>query len=337
MKKTLSVALVAIFAFVCNAFAQSPLVATLNHEGTITVYYGSNAFVNAHAAAVHGDAITLSSGAFMSTNITKAVSIHGAGMTTDSVTHMEPTILLNDFDLNVPDTTAHRLLMEGIYHDGQMKLRFSRNAQLLKCRFNEITHVDGTNTQPIDISFVHCRIAGYVNMTVGASANFLNSVVTKVAQYGGNSYNKVPFIFTNCFVGTCDCVYSEYRNCVLLYNASPYSSAAFLGGRNSVYNNNILITNNGYGQLGVNNYNKTIKKENAGDLAGDYSDLKSYILPDNVKNLIKGTDGTEVGIYGGSFPYDPTPSNPQITKFSVDKKSTADGKLNVVVEINGAK
>ena len=51
---------------------------------------------------------------------------------------------------------------------------------------------------------------------------------------------------------------------------------------------------------------------------------------------LKGTDGTEVGIYGGSLPYDPTPTNPQITKFNVAAKSTADGKLSVDIEVNSA-
>lgn len=51
---------------------------------------------------------------------------------------------------------------------------------------------------------------------------------------------------------------------------------------------------------------------------------------------MKGTDGTEVGIYGGSLPYDPTPTNPQITKFNVASKTTADGKLSVDIEVKSA-
>ena len=66
----------------------------------------------------------------------------------------------------------------------------------------------------------------------------------------------------------------------------------------------------------------------------DYSDSNDYVLTDAVRALIKGTDGTEVGIHGGSLPYDPTPTNPQITKFNVASKSTADGKLSVDIEVN---
>lgn len=46
-----------------------------------------------------------------------------------------------------------------------------------------------------------------------------------------------------------------------------------------------------------------------------------------------GSDGTEVGIYGGNLPFDATPTNPQITKFNVASKTTADGKLSVDIEV----
>ena len=67
-----------------------------------------------------------------------------------------------------------------------------------------------------------------------------------------------------------------------------------------------------------------------------YNDDNDYQLTDAVRTLIKGTDGTEVGIHGGSLPYDPTPTNPEITKFNVAAKSTADGKLSVDIEVNSA-
>ena len=37
-----------------NAFAQGSLLATLNHEGTISTFYGAQAWKNAHEAAVNG-------------------------------------------------------------------------------------------------------------------------------------------------------------------------------------------------------------------------------------------------------------------------------------------
>ena len=77
-------------------------MATLNHEGTISTFYGTVALRQAHAAAVSGDVITLSSGTFLSTDISKAVTIRGAGMDVTKVNDIvnEPTILSGDFKIN---------------------------------------------------------------------------------------------------------------------------------------------------------------------------------------------------------------------------------------------
>ena len=57
-----------------SVFAQSSLIATLSHEGEVSLYYGASALQQAHEAATHGDVITLSSGTFTSVKITKAIT-----------------------------------------------------------------------------------------------------------------------------------------------------------------------------------------------------------------------------------------------------------------------
>ena len=51
----------------------------------------------------------------------------------------------------------------------------------------------------------------------------------------------------------------------------------------------------------------------------------------NPANYI-GTDGTQVGIYGGLFPWNPVPSNPQILESKVNTTTTNDGKLNFQIK-----
>ena len=58
-----------------------------------------------------------------------------------------------------------------------------------------------------------------------------------------------------------------------------------------------------------------------------------YELLDNLKTSWLGNDGTERGMYGSNWPFDPTTTNPRITKFNVAKKTTADGKLPVEIEV----
>jgi hypothetical protein len=63
-------------------------------------------------------------------------------------------------------------------------------------------------------------------------------------------------------------------------------------------------------------------------------DDEMFELTDEAKTKYLGTDGTQVGIHGGSIPFDITPTNPQITKCNVASKSTIDGKLSVDIQIN---
>ena len=84
--------LVALMAATLS-YAQSSLLATLSHEGTISTFYGAGALRAAHAAAADGDIITLSSGSFVSTDITKGITLRGAGMEVNSEVHGEPTII----------------------------------------------------------------------------------------------------------------------------------------------------------------------------------------------------------------------------------------------------
>lgn len=69
---------------------------------------------------------------------------------------------------------------------------------------------------------------------------------------------------------------------------------------------------------------------------GTYSETETFELTDSAKVKYLGTDGTQVGIYGGTLPFSPQVSMPQIKKFKVAPKSTEDGKLSVEIEVSAA-
>lgn len=327
MRKKFFFALLSVVCFSWRASAQSSLLATLNHEGSISTYYGSSALQEAYNAANHGDVITLSSGSFLGTDIKKAITLRGAGMTVDTVAHTEPTVISTNFTINVSDTLSHRLTLEGIYSNQTVTVSTLKNAMFLKCRFKEVYYTSSSSTMK-DLNFIHCRIAEGFNLAANGSASFLNCVVMSPAQ--GNSSNSV-FSFTNCYVDDISMKHSEYKNCII---NQQYNS----GSSTTTYYNNLWLCNGSYSLNSPNNTNVKISEadERVSYLNVDYNDDNDYQLTDAVRALIKGTDGTEVGIHGGSLPYDPTPTNPQITKFNVAAKSTADGKLSVDIEVNSA-
>jgi hypothetical protein len=90
MKKVLLSVVAMVFATM--SFAQNTVVASLSHEGVTTMFYGSNALKDAVAAAESGDIISLSAGTFYATDITKAITLRGAGINSE-----DPTYIINNF------------------------------------------------------------------------------------------------------------------------------------------------------------------------------------------------------------------------------------------------
>lgn len=303
-------------------------MATLNHEGTISTFYGTVALRQAHAAAVSGDVITLSSGTFLSTDITKAVTIRGAGMDVTKVNDIvnEPTILSGNFNIKISAEDTGRLTLEGIYHNGS--LWFSegqvKNALFLKSRFNIINQSGYVKVQ--DLTVLNCRISDYIRVGSGNSAQFLNSVV-KAYDDGYMSFSHCVILDTYCL----DKSGNEYKSCIICKGDQgdyPVSSSS------SAYNNLFISDKANLLQSVPNNTNLRVptNDERFAYLRG-YDDSKDYKLTDQNRDVLKATDGGEIGIYGGSLPYSAIPTNPQITKFNVASKTTADGKLSVDIEV----
>lgn len=304
-------------------------MATLNHEGTISTFYGTVALRQAHAAAVSGDVITLSSGTFLSTTITKAVTIRGAGMDVTKINNIvnEPTILSGRFDIKIPAEDTGRLTLEGIYHNeyiyfsgGQVK-----NALFLKSRFKSISNTNSPKVQ--DLTVLNCRISDIINVGSDNSAQFLNSVINGFS-YGYFSFNH--------------CVINDLYNS-LNYSGNEYKSSIILC--TNRYQNSFSSSSSAYNNLFISDstdiLNQVPNQTNLRVPTSDerfaylrnYDDSKDYKLTDQNRDVLKAADGGEIGIYGGSLPYSAIPTNPQITKFNVASKTTADGKLSVDIEV----
>lgn len=322
------------------AFAQSSMLATLNHDGTISTFYGSTALREAHAAAENGDVITLSSGTFVSTDITKAITLRGAGMGIDAATQSEPTIISGNIKININDTVTKRLTIEGIYNNSYVFYSTStlRNAMFLKCRFNEITYQ--SNGKLKDASFIHCRIADQLSLYDDCSAVCINCAIED--PYSSNHFTS-NFEFINCVINmyesSLSSVYSSSFKNSIIYSrdAGNYS---YINSDCTAYNsiglNNTqifkYITNSTNSLAEVSEVFKTYTGQSLNQL-----DNETFELTDAAKEKYHSMDGTtEVGIHGGSLPFDATPSNPQITKCNVAAKSTADGKLSVDIQVNSA-
>ena len=68
------------------------------------------------------------------------------------------------------------------------------------------------------------------------------------------------------------------------------------------------------------------------DWEGSWSDDWTFTLTEAGK-AVKGTDGKEVGLYGGPMPFNQTLSYPLISKMEVDEQTDDNGKLKVEIGV----
>lgn len=314
-----------------TALAQNSLLATLSHDGTVSTFYGAKALQEAHAAAANGDIITLSSGTFLSTDITKAITLRGAGMQADTLRGTLPTILSGSFSINVSDTLTNRLTIEGIFNHNTVYVSgIMKNIMILKSRFMDWVYKnDGVMK---DVSFIHCKIAGNFLANKESSYSCIGCYLNCIIEDTNNK--SVSAVLTNCVINNVNAMDGKTSiNCIFrtLRTDSYYN-------RSTVAYNCVAFGSTKYFQMMPNNTNKVV--DNAASLfktyTGTYNDSETFELTESAKAAYLGMDGTQVGIHGGSLPFDATPSNPQITKCNVAAKSTADGKLSVDITVNAA-
>ena len=332
MKKLFSFLVVALVS-TAMSYGQSTLVATLSHEGVISTFYTASALKDAYEAAVDGDIITLSSGTFTSVNISKSLTIRGAGMEPNTATGSLPTIISGDFTIQ---RECGMLMLEGIYHNSNLYCD-NDNASIIKSRFKNILYAQLRRGMQ-NYSFINCRISALLRITEGASISCTNCIV----NYPENKSSRSSFDFTNCIVcrgnwGGQDFYNASMKNCIYIENGLKSS----LDPSHSLYNTVCVYTAQNEVDLLANSTNGTNAVVEGysnvfatySTFTGEFPDSESFELTDNAKATYKGLDGTQVGIYGGTLPYDPTPSGPQIAKCNVASKSTADGKLSVDIEV----
>ena len=317
--KKLFTSLVALMVATMS-FAQE-LVATLSHDDNITMFYGTFALRDALEAAVSGDVINLSGGSFQAEDIEKAVTLRGTG-----IDDVNPTFIINSFTIEVPTDDANRLSMEGIRCTGSISTYGEfNNAYFLKCQFDKI-YIYSTCTCK-NMTFANCKLTNtFLVYSDDSSVQFVNSYV---GDFQSISAKGSSFSFYNCVIKrSVNIYYSHLYNCII-YGGS---GSGVLGSSNSAYH----CVSIGTGSVSDNHLKNEIStfEEMFKDFTGTYSDEQTFELTDAAKTKFLGNDGTEVGIYGGLMPYRSTPTYPLITKMNVAKKTTADGQLDVEIEVS---
>ena len=352
IKTTVTCCLIGLITAGAAVSAQEMRVITLQHGETTTVFYGDK-FSDAHTAAVDGDLITLSSGEFTVTQITKAVKIQGAGYTQTPASNRYRTTLTNSsiaISVALP-TTSSGLLIEGVYtaatitFTGAIKdcvikksyvayLNFSgtqNNCGVDQCRIGRLYFVSPENCYAKNTVFY------YTNYSTSSGISYLTADLAALRT--GASTSKT--VIENCVFPSFDCASVLFRNNIFIRinatNSNPLYRHVFTD-TNSISENTAVVSSAGTtalptGSVATGTMLVTpINMYGVSTIPNAYAGYLQQLSP-VAQDTYKGTDGKQVGIYGGSNPHTDVPTNPQVTAKSIATSSGSDGKLKVEITV----
>lgn len=326
-------AMINVFSINAETLISIP-VATLCHEGQVTQFYGGNSLQDAHDAAVSGDVITLNSGFFNICTITKAITLRGAcmgttpemeeqGMRITRISHYNLNTN-NGIHIQVPQTETGTLKIEdiscwNIWVDSVPNISFSRvNAGYLTV-YNVTNNLDA----------VQCCFSSGVSLPKGDGIvySFVNSAIT---------FNKLPYHFhiDHCVIGNAYASNSEGYDGVFENSIFTYRYSSYYGLPDSCVVNNCVSVQNIFMKCKANNCQIASLAELFDDQENTSYQNGGYIKPltEDAAAIYLGTDGTQVGIYGGTLPFTMVPYNPIFTECDIDGKTDEDGKLKVKID-----
>jgi hypothetical protein len=302
-------------------------VATLHHGDETSAFYGLSALSQAHEAAESGDLITLSSGVFDACEITKAITLRGAGWMEDTLTGVQPTKIMGDLYANVTDEN-NSLTIEGIWFHNKVNHGILNNPWFEKCyfegNFGEIH--DGMMQ---NATYVNCRFTDYFYNYNATNTFLVNSLLLSYLFDVDDTFTMTlnnSIMFGN-----------NWNN--LSTGLTAYNSIMIFGtyGYGCSFYNSVFISHWDIGDpfmvncLNYGGNGSAVFVDYIDPNGNDWWRVQSFVLQPEFASSFLGTDGTEIGIYGGNAPFSRVP-NYMRTRVTVASQSTEDGMLNVEVE-----
>lgn len=331
MKHTILFLLTLVIGISANA--QSKKVA-LHHAGTTSLFLGNNAYAQAVLAAVSGDTIYIPGGYWDAANIDKRLTIYGAGHYPDSTVATGITHLTGGFGFYPGSDSS---MVQGLEVNGDINFHngLVSYVTINRCAFNSSTMNSTTN----HITFSENLIRGALNPN--NQADFLNIRNNFIVNYIQNIVQGA-LIENNIFNYSQPVYYypqnlssvngSLIRNNIFM---EP-TAAAIIYGSNNLFQNNLFTMTPSYG---ANTSTANYINISAANIFVTYTGISTFYYTDNyhLQNpaTYLGTDGSQVGIYGGLNPYKlaSVPTNPHIQIQTVAPNTDASGNLNVNISV----
>ena len=315
-------------------------VYTLKAQNLITVQHGSDAafYTNLDSAIIYapsGSTIYIPGGSFaLNTPINKLLYIYGVGHNPDSSSATNFTMISNDINFTKGASGGS---ITGLYIINNLVFGFSNNDSIKnyivsKCNVNTIGNYDYCSNNLFSENIIRSQVVlrGTNNLF---SNNIINDVhgFNNLIQIGSNN------IFSNnIFLSDYNSIFGcSMQNCIFENNIffSTNNNPS-----NCIFNNNLFACSwSMWGNcIGQNNFSSiqanTIFISQNGNT---FSYTDDYHLQPTCLGKNAGKDGTDIGIYGGRFPWKDgsVPINPHIMINNVGGTTNSNGTLPVNIKV----
>lgn len=318
-------------------------------------------FNEAYTVANDGDIIQLPAGYFkLDSIINKKLHIIGVGYNetirgAKGVTQVKEIVL---------DTNSNGGSLQGLECSNVKGRPFGyerygvKDYLIKRCKLQYVT-IDGNRVQKSSNIFLQeCLVAPgnhhQMEVRLGENSKIENSIFYAKGRISSGSsasiYTSISLssgIVSNCIIMNIDTTTNveDRKIPAISYNNEniTYENNIFVGsidGAESKFVNNIftrelkLRDGNKYGKDLNNKYMKAAESFVGYKDNEDFNIFTTdFHLTDKAKNAIKPADGTEVGIYGGAYPFKILPVIPHIHKAKINTKTNAKGQLKVEFEV----
>ena len=318
-------------------FAQQAPIAIVSASGATKL---TSTLDSAALLAQDNDIIYLPGGTTAGQSVlffTKKVTVIGVGHNPDSTVATGRTFI--NGNIGFSHGGAEGSLLDGVYVSGDVY--FSSNCKIYRTNANNISPY---YNWPISNNVLVSQSVARVNLTNGSNGSngswsnckIENTIIGYINSSNFSAGHKNS-IFENCIFLTQDdydidaAFQCNFRNCTFTGITSWTGS-----GSNSFFQNCI------FGPAGIppltdpanaiNNYiNQTAAATFVTEPTATYSYSNDYQIKTSSPGHIGGTDGKDVGIFGGSTPWvkGNIPPNPHIRTKNVDATTGAGGTLRV--------
>lgn len=331
MKRTIFI--ISFFAFALSINAQT---IALHSASGVQIFKGNTALASAYTAAQDSDTLYLSGGTFFPPSyFNKQLTIFGAGHYVDSTQATGKTFISGNVYFQ---ENADLFYLEGIEITGSVTFNVNHsinNAKIKRCKINGATNITGDLSNATNnLDLIGNVFIGKVDVSNAITVNISNNIFQTILTNTNGNEIKNNIFLAGAYVSTWT-VFTGNNN--LLYNnIFLYGSGITYSSGNTFDSNLFVKINPGYGTTPtVENSYEGVAQDDI--FVGPTSTSFDYSYNYHLKSplVYTGTDGSEVGIYGGDFPYKEgaVPMNPHIQLKSISPKTNEFGELNVNIKV----